>query len=342
MDRSLRLLYIQRLFYQNPRGYKASELARLCGVDIRTINRDLQDLQDEPFRLPLVTESDWRWRLMKGHRFTLPPIHFSLQEAAALYLAARLLDKISDEPNPFVVRALAALANALPAEVGHVIHEMVADRLGEERSPFARAFEVVTLGWATGRKVRMRYQSLRSEDSYETVLEPYLVVPSWPGHAIYVIGYASHAGEVRTFKMERIVDAELLEETFTVPEKFDGASLLKSAWGIMWGEETREVVLRFTAAVARRVKEGRWHETQELEECDDGGCIVRFRVAHPGEMKSWILGWGPDCEVLAPEDLRASVAENLRKAAALYSEANPSETGEIPPSGHAEEPKAIS
>ncbi len=318
MDRSLRLLYIQRLFYQNPRGYKASELAQLCGVDPRTINRDLQDLQDEPFRLPLVAEPDWRWRLMKGHRFTLPPIHFSLQEAAALYVAARMLDSVSDEPNPFVARALAALADALPAEVGHVIHEMVADRLGEERSPFARAFEVVTLGWATGRKVRMRYRSLRSEEIYETVLEPYLVVPSWPGHAIYAIGYASHAGEVRTFKMERISDAQLLDETFKVPEGFDGAALMKSAWGIMWGEETREVVLRFSPAVARRVKESRWHETQKVEDCDDGGCIVRFRVAHPGEMKSWILGWGPDCEVLAPESLRESIADALRNAAALY------------------------
>lgn len=330
MERSLRLLYIQRLFYQNPRGYKASELARLCGVDTRTINRDLQDLQDEPFRLPLVAEPDWRWRLMRGHRFTLPPIHFSLQEAAALYVAARMLDTVSDEPNPFVARALVALADALPAEVGRVIHEMVADRLGEERSPFARAFEVVTLGWATGRKVRMRYRSLRSEDTYETVLEPYLVVPSWPGHAIYVIGYASHAGEVRTFKMERISDAELLEETFTVPEGFDGASLLRSAWGIMWGEETREVALRFTPAVARRVKEGRWHETQEVEDCGDGGCIVRFRVAHPGEMKSWILGWGPDCEVLAPESLRASIAEALRSAAAMYEAQEPSAPGDGP------------
>lgn len=319
MDRSLRLLYIQHLFYKKPRGYKASELARLCGVDPRTINRDLQDLQDEPFRLPLVTETDWRWRLMKGHRFTLPPIHFSLQEAAALYLAAWLLDRISDEPNPFVVRALVALADALPAEIGHVIHEMVADRIGEERSPFAHAFEVVTLGWATGRKVRMRYRSLHSEEIRDTVLEPYLVAPSWPSHAVYVIGYASHAGEVRTFKMERILDAELLEEAFTVPERFDAVALLKNAWGIMWGEDTQEVVLRFTPAVAQRVRESRWHKTQETEDCDDGGCIARFRVAHPGEMKSWILGWGPDCEVLAPESLRASVADALQRAARLYS-----------------------
>lgn len=318
MDRSLRLLYIQRLFYKNPRGYKASELARLCGVDPRTINRDLQALQDEPFRLPLVADPDWCWRLMEEHRFTLRPIHFSLQEAAALYLAALLLDKVSDEPNPFVARALVALADALPAEVGHVIHEMVSDRLGEEASPFARAFEIVTLGWATGRKVRMHYRSLRSEDVRETVLEPYLVVPSWPSHAIYVIGYASHAGKVRTFKMERILDAELLQERFSVPEGFDGASLLRSAWGVMWGEDTEEVVLRFSPNVARRVKEGRWHKTQELKDCDDGGCIVRFRVAHPGEMRSWILGWGADCEVLAPESLRASVANALQRAASLY------------------------
>ena len=82
MNRSVRLSYLQRLFYRRPDGYRSSELARLCGVDRRTINRDLADLGGEPFYLPLELEG-WRWRLMEGHRFTLPPVQLSLRARAS-------------------------------------------------------------------------------------------------------------------------------------------------------------------------------------------------------------------------------------------------------------------
>ena len=255
MNRSVRLLEIQRLLYRQPAGYRSSELARLCGVDQRTINRDLADLQGEPFYLPLVQEEGWRWRLMPGGRFHLPPLHLSLQEAAALYLAARLLDRASDEPNPYVTRALQALAAVLPPEVGRPIGKMAAGRLelDEVDSPYARVFAAVTLGWATGRKVRIRHQSLNAAGSHEYILCPYLIEPSGFGYAAYVIGHASYFDAVRTFKLERISAAELLDETFSVPTDFDGAVLLSRAWGVMYGEAETEVRLRFTPAAARRV-----------------------------------------------------------------------------------------
>ncbi|MGQ9683682.1 MAG: helix-turn-helix transcriptional regulator [Anaerolineae bacterium] len=318
MNRALRLSYLQRLFHCRPRGYRSSELARLCGVDQRTINRDLVDLCSEPFYLPLVQEEGWRWRLMEGSTFTLPPIHLTLQEAAALYLAARLLDRASDEPNPYVGRALLALAQALPPEVGRQVQALAMARLGDETSTFARVFSCLTLAWATGRKVRIRHRSLRSEHEREYVVCPYLIEPWGPGNAVYVIGHASHFDAIRTFKMERIQEAVLLEETFAVPADFDAAQLLADAWGVMYGEGTTEVRLRFTREASRRVRESVWHRSQEIAECADGGCELRLRVAHTLELKPWIRSWGPDCEVLEPEELRREVAEEIKRAARVY------------------------
>ncbi len=328
MDRPARLTYLQRLLYRNPQGYRSSELAALCGASQRTVDRDLESLQDEPFRLPLVREEGWRWRLMAGHAFTLPPVHLSLQEAAALYLAARLLDRLSDEPNPYVGRALMALAEALPPEVGCQVEQVAAPHLGQADSAFARVFEVITLGWASGRKVRIRHQALHGHSAHEYVLSPYLIEPSTVGYSSYVIGHASYFDDVHTFKLERILEAELLDETFAVPDEYRSAAVLASAWGVMYGEESTEVVLRFSPEAVRRVRESRWHASQTLEPCADGGCILRVRVPHPKEMKPWIRGWGPDCEVLAPEGLRREVAEEMRRAAEVYGEgigARPSE-----------------
>jgi proteasome accessory factor B len=318
MDRSVRLVHLQSLFYHNPRGFRVAELARRCEVDHRTINRDLADLQQEPFHLPLVLEENWTWRLMEGHRFTLAPLHLTLQEASALYLAARLLDRVSDEPNPYVRRALAALAGALPAGVSNPTMMLVSGRLEDEEAAFARVFAVISLAWATCRKVHIRYRAAVRAEARETDLSPYCLEPSGPGYATYVIGFASHAGAVRTFKLERIDQATLLDEVFTVPAEFDALRLLGSAWGVMYGEDTVEVVLRFSPGVARRVGETVWHGSQVLEACEDGGCLLKVRVAHALEMKPWIRGWGPDCEVLAPAELREEIGGELRAAAEQY------------------------
>ena len=63
--------------------------------------------------------------------------------------------------------------------------------------------------------------------------------------------------------------AELLGETFQVAEGFSISSFLTSAWGVMGGEETVQVRLRFTAEVTRRVKESLWHPLQVIEDLPD-------------------------------------------------------------------------
>ena len=202
------------------------------------------------------------------------------------------------------------------------MQQLAAGRLGESDSPFARVFDVITLAWATGRKVRIRHQSLHSPNIHEYTLSPYLIEPWGPGNAAYVIGHASFFDQVRTFKLERISHAELLAETFEVPPDFDPTQLLAHAWGVMYGDETTEVVLRFSPQVTRRVKESVWHGSQQIEDCEDGGCLMRLRVAHTLEMVHWILGWGPNCEVLRPPELRSDVAARLKRAAELYAPAS--------------------
>lgn len=320
MDRALRLVALQTLFYQRPAGYRASELAQQFGVSQRTLNRDLVELQGYPFWLPLVQDSDWRWRLMKGHRFTLPAIYLELQEATALFMAARLLDRVSDEPNPYVARAMSKLAAALPPAIGAPLQELACPRLEEADSPFAQVFQVITLGWATRRKVRMQHRSATSERVHEYILSPYWIEPSGMYNTTYVIGYASWFEAVRTFKLERILSARLTEETYEIPPDFNGPALLQSAWGIAFGEEQQEVALRFVPQVTRRIKESTWHPSQVMEDTPDGGCLLRMQLANPQEMVYWVRSWGPQVEVLAPAWLREQMAREAREVAAVYGE----------------------
>ena len=79
-----------------------------------------------------------------------------------------------------------------------------------------------------------------------------------------------------------------------------------------------EVRLRFSAAVAPRVRESVWHHSQTLADTTDGGCELSMRVGGIKEVRAWVLGWGADVEVLAPPALRDDVHDHARRMMERY------------------------
>jgi len=327
IPRAIRLVHIQNLLYRHPGGLTTAELAKLCGVTVRTIQRDLVALGCPPYNVPVMEIPGHRgyWRLSTDYVPLLSALRLTLPEATALFLAARLLLRASDEHNPYVTGALAKLAAVLPEPIASHIQQTLSSASTHRVSEtFVRVFEVVTSGWATRRKVRLWHQSAASANVHEYLVSPYFIEPSAPSYAAYVIGYEEvYFRRVRTFKLERIHRAELTEERYTIPGDFDIASFLTSAWGIMGGEEETEVCLRFSPAATRRVKESLWHPSQVIEDCADGGCILRVWISRPLEMISWIRGWGPAVEVLAPPELRDQMAEEAKRTAEVYGRKGP-------------------
>lgn len=313
LARSERLVRLQSLLNRAQRGLTTQEIAERCGVCRRTAQRDLRSL--EKMNYPLA-EEEGRYSLMPGS--FIPPIRLHLEEATALFIAARLLSLYSDEHNPWVVCALEKLAAVLPTQIGaHVARcaALVGRGAGEA---YSQVFQVVTCAWARQRKVKIWYRSLESVNVHDYVVAPYFIEPNAVGRGAYLIGHASYFDALRTFKLERIERAEELADGFTLPSEFDAFAWLAGAWGIMGGSEPETVILRFSRNVARRVKESVWHPSQQIEDCPDGAVVFTVTLSEPREMTPWIRGWGAEVVVLAPEHLRARIADDLRRAAAQY------------------------
>lgn len=118
--------------------------------------------------------------------------------------------------------------------------------------------------------------------------------------------------------MERIQRATLLEAGFKTRDGFDPYEFLEHSWGIMGGDEVVDVVLRFSGKVGYRVRESDWPGVVDVTDESDGGCRLRLRVKHTLEMKPWIRSWGPECAVLAPEELRKEIAAEMIEAGRVY------------------------
>ena len=262
-------------------------------------------------------------RYILDKRGLLHAIKVSTDELLAIYLAVRLLSRHSDEHNPHVVAALEKLAEALqeksPLIARHIQQAATAVRARETRKEYVRSLEVLTQGWAEGKKVRLRYHSYTKDETTERTFSTYFIEPSGIGYSCYVIGHDDLRGETRTFKVERIFDAAITEQTFSIPAGFDPQRILASAWGVIWRDNTEiTVILRFAPSVVRRVKESTWHHTQKIEDLPDGSCLFCVKIGSTKEMKPWVRGWGAAVEVLEPIEFRQEMIEEVRQMMRMY------------------------
>lgn len=313
-SKAARLRRIEHRLYNAPQGLRASDLAKDCGVARRTIYRDLMALHE--MGVP-VWEDKGRFGIDRAAY--LSTVRLNLNEAIALYFAARLLAHHSDEHNPHIVSALDKMAAGLPDQTVSAQIAQVADlvRARPMRGEYVRTLETITRAWADRRLVRLRYRAPNREVT-ERVVAPYFVEVSRNGPGAYVIGHDTLRDAIRTFKLERVERADALDEPYDIPPDFDPNVFLANAWGVMDEGAAVDVRLRFSEAAAPRVRESRWHHSQQLTERDDGGCDLRLTIGGTREVLPWVLGWGADVEVLAPEELREEVAAQGRRMAELY------------------------
>lgn len=316
-SKAARLRRIEHRLYNTPAGLRVSDMAADCGVARRTIYRDLMALHT--MGVP-VWEDQGRFGIDRATY--LSTIRLNLNEAIALYFAARLLAHHSDEHNPHIVSALDKLAAGLPDQTisAHIAQAADVVRARPVRADYIRTLEVLTRAWADRRLVLLRYRA-PNRASTEREVAPYFLEVSRSTPAAYVIGFDRLRDAIRTFKIERIEHADLLDEHYVIPADFSPYAFLGNAWGVMDDAEV-SVHLRFSAEAATRVRESLWHHSQRLVERADGGCDLLMIIGGIREVLPWVLGWGADVEVLAPPELRAEVATHAVRMAALYRDEN--------------------
>ena len=317
-DRLARMTRILSLLNAHPDGMKPAEIARRVDSSVRTVYRDLRSIEGE-LGMPLWSEGG-SWG-MEANAF-LPPLKLTRSEAMAVVLSARLMVRYADKYDPDLAAAFEKLAEILPPALGeHVARTLDVLSKRPTDDVFSQHVRLLTQAWAERRVVSLDYEpaNYAPEAAPRTArVRPYLIEPSLQTHALYLIGWDETRNAIRTFKIERIRDVSLTPDPFPPPEAGLIEGMFGLAWDIIADQEPVEVVLRFSPAVATRVREARWHPSEVVAEEADGSLSWRAVVAGPIEIRLWILSWGDTVEVLAPASLRDDVAATHARAAAGY------------------------
>jgi len=322
MDRTERFYRIDRLLREN-RLVTIDRFLDELSVSRATFKRDLEYMRD---RLNAPIEWD---RETGGYRFVeragaapeyeLPGLWFNESEILALLSMESLLEDI--EPGllgprlePLKVRLTSLIESAdHPAE--QVRERIRVLRMGS-RSRRIRHFEQIAFALMNRRRLRLDYfVRARNELTHRDVSPQRLVHyrDNW-----YLDAWCHRAEGVRSFALEAVEAAVVLDEAAREVAGRDLDRLLGSGYGIFSGEKVQWARLRFSPQRARWVAAEEWHPQQRSSFDEQGRYVLEVPYSQDPELLMDILKHGSEVEVLEPPELRARVAAQLAAAADQY------------------------
>ncbi len=326
-----RIYRILNLLEGSHNGLSAAELReRLNDRDVevskRTVYRDLEALSDAGFPLYPVDdigdESATRWVLERSARISQYLV-FSAQELFALYLARGMLVPLKDTP---LHSDLEGVFQKIADKLGTVNREHFTELSSEIRFDASpnwglglnlEVLDAVRAACAEGQVLSVDYESVSSGTQGRRRLGPHYVY--FAKGSGYLIAEDLATAQTKVFALPRMKNAVMEDEVYKGKpvdhEKFFGTS-----FGVFHGEQPLEVRIEFTKAVAHYVKERRWHSSQKTVPASNGGIQLTMQVALTPELVQWVLGFGPEAQVLGPEDLRVKLGDSISKMAGLYDE----------------------
>lgn len=323
-----------RLLEARRRGMSAAEMSVELGTPLRNIYRDLQALQDGGF--PMYTERDGkhsRWKLMDGYSKQIR-FPFTTTELIALHVSRDILRVLEGTVFQESIESLFdKITTSLPPQMISFIDNIAAGlKIGFGPAKDYRGLSdvIARISDAVGKRKRIEiaYRAASTGLKLLRKVDPYQV---WGMNGcLYLIGLCHLRNARRTFAIDRIESLTLLDEPFLIPEDFSLEDYLQTAFKVMTGEP--EVIqVRFGSEAAHVVRERIWHPSQELREQDDGGLILTLEVPINYEIISWILGFGPAAEVLAPASFRRRIENDLAEAQHNYGSHSRAKTKRIAP-----------
>ena len=287
------------------------ELARRLEVGERTVRRYVAMLKE--MGVPVESERGRHGSYALRPGFKLPPMMFTDEEALALALGLLSARRLGlSGAAPAVEGALAKLERVMPEalrERVRVFEETVVPAItSPQRLPAGQT--VVTLSEAVRdrRRVRMRYRSYPSEET-EREVDPYAVIHKegyW-----YTVGYCHLRRGRRLFRLDRVLEAEALAETFERPPGFDTPELVLESLATMREDRwSVEVLLETSVGEARQQVPLIGTALEETP----GGVLLRSSTSDLDWMARVLSGLDFPFAIKGPPELREALK---RRAAEL-------------------------
>lgn len=307
------------LLMESRRTMKAEELASKLEISMRTVYRDIEALCEAGIPLTTTTGPNGGIHLMEGYSSGIS--HLQEDDIVSLYLSGMGIQP--DRQSNMAVKLNNTLLKLQKSLFQTQINDInrIKKRFYSDETPWwghsKRLYNVDILinSIFQSKVLRIVYQKYKGDMSYRKIY-PYGVVVKrmdW-----YIIAYCEKTKDIRTFKCERIIESEILDEGFTVPDDF----YIEDYW-----KESQSIFKNLCAekenySVGIKLHKNRavvLSDMEVFEIKEDGDYLLatinmyKYECAVTDIMK--IIGYA---EIINPTELRIIAEEELEKIIMKY------------------------
>lgn len=299
---------------QTKRVVKADEIARRFEISLRTVYRDVKSLMEAG--VPVGSEAGKGYFIVDGYH--LPPVMFTQDEAGAMMLAGKLVDKMADKS----VRG--AFSSAL-YKIKAVLSEVEKDHL-ENLDPHIEVFLrsryehrnekdfpdhfLTEIQRAIGKRqvLTIDYSDAEEEVTQRSVEPMGMFYYSMTWH---LIGWCRLRNGYRNFRADRI---KSLTNTKEMCEARSANSLQEYFNSVQTNQNLTRALITFEKTAIKG---------KSLYGCvsqEDLGDRIRaeFMIDNVDYMANWLLMFGANSTVESPEELKLKMAEIAEDLYAHY------------------------
>lgn len=302
------------LLLQGQRVITAETIAEHFEISVRTVYRDLAALGEAG--VPIVAEAGVGYSLMRGYH--MPPIMFTEDEAAALFLSGEVTEQVADDSLRHALRAaMLKIKSVLPQEKRDYLQRLsstVSVRLRRD-SNGAKHEKLLPLQDAVVKRrcLAINYDTANRGAITGRIVEPLGVV--FYAREWHLIAWCRLRGEVRDFRLDRIRTWQMLDEVYQGHREFSVKDFLHS--DAVPREMTPATVLVDPTTLE--------HFLQELpgtpvarEVQADGMVRLELLAFSLGWLHYFLLRYGLMVEALEPPSLREGLRTSALAVAARY------------------------
>jgi predicted DNA-binding transcriptional regulator YafY len=314
-DRLSRLLAMVPYLLRR-QGIPLAEAARHFEISEDQLVKDLELLFvcGTPGHMPDdLIEADWE----SGHVYLdnadaiARPLRLGLDEALALLVGLRTL---SDVPGAGDREALDGALAKLSAAAGEAAAAAAgAVRVDLESGTAEDVLAAARTALAGRRRLHLRYLVASRDEATARDVDPMRITAidgRW-----YLEAWCHRAEDVRLFRLDRVLEARVLDADGTPPPQAVGRDLDD---GLFRPGPDDVLVTVELEPWARWVVD--YYPVEQVEELADRRLRVRLRTADPGWLRRLLLRLGGAARVTDPPELAADVRRAARAALAAYGE----------------------
>lgn len=317
--KALRLMQIDEMI-RDGNYPNAGDIGKKFSISRSTVMRDLDFLRDR-YHAPIEYDKDHNGFHYTDKSFFVKSVMLTEGELFSVSAILPLLEQYKNTPLESSFRNIfEKLSAMLPNQVSVDTSLLKRDftYVGEpapviDAEIFNRIFEAVK----NHRTVTFQYRSISRSEYKDHTFNPYQVIcrnGDW-----YVIGFCHNHYSVRTYSLARMKNLEATNASFELPEDFDMKNYRDLTFGVFTSKESPvKIHLHFNQALCNYVLERKWHETQEIEQNEDGSVELKFMSNQLEEICRLVMRFGSAVKVIEPENLVEMVKNEAQKISDLY------------------------